>query len=344
VRSKHRVGKHKQRMPQSLGKNAPKKKTPSTHKDSSCITKHTKTQKGSEKSRTSQESPTSRTRSDSPKSIPIKNESPSQRSITASDYVDYQLKKQVQARREVLVNWLMEASLECFHRQLNMSEELCDDGVSGRCNASSQSSSVNAKAAAGARILKLAGQKRQLQRYDSEEEKENDSVSATKRGKDSKRARTDDHDELRYACPYLKYDKEQFGNVRTCCGPGFTDTHRLKEHLTRRHRRFECDRCYRLYASEDELAQHHRQAKPCSMKERDSVKRDPAAGFDKAQEKELKKRLRLSGAEKWTAWYCILFNVDPKSGKVPSPCEHTSPSPSTFVKGRIATLTDVSRL
>jgi hypothetical protein len=41
---------------------------------------------------------------------------------------------------------------------------------------------------------------------------------------DSKRLRTP----RRLACPFFKHDPETYGAVRTCCGPGWEQVHRLK--------------------------------------------------------------------------------------------------------------------
>jgi hypothetical protein len=44
-----------------------------------------------------------------------------------------------------------------------------------------------------------------------------------KKGK--KRAR---HEILRFACPFAKHNPVRFRNVKTCCGPGWVDPHRVK--------------------------------------------------------------------------------------------------------------------
>ena len=32
----------------------------------------------------------------------------------------------------------------------------------------------------------------------------------------------------RWACPFARHDPERYAGVKTCCGPGWTDVHRVK--------------------------------------------------------------------------------------------------------------------
>ncbi|KFA74689.1 hypothetical protein S40288_10776 [Stachybotrys chartarum IBT 40288] len=220
-----------------------------------------------------------------------------------------------------------------------MYEGLCTEDVTGTCGPSPQSpSNVGNRA-----IVKLAGQKRQLQKDDTDGEKDTEAADSAKRSKISKRAKTETNLKS-FACPYFKYDPKRFGKHRTCCGPGFKDLNRLKEHLKRQHRSFECNRCYELFHKEEKLERHQRQSKPCAVKERSNASRNYGDGYDQAQEKELKKRLKADDEAKWAAWYRVLFCIDAKSPEVPSPyfedSESKTPSSKSLTCGKHQSLSE----
>ena len=82
----------------------------------------------------------------------------------------------------------------------------------------------------GATTSKLAGQKRVLQDDDDRDgSRDEDEEDGSGKDRNKKRSKTDVHDDRpRFACPYFKRDPAKFKNARTCCGPGWTEVHRIK--------------------------------------------------------------------------------------------------------------------
>lgn len=116
----------------------------------------------------------------------------------------------------------MAVILECLDKKLEALEEACDAGdyVFPPSHASSGGSR------SGKSVSKAAGQKRQLHRDDQEDgSKGGDSGDPDR---NNKRAKMDEDNLPKYACPYYKYDPERFKNHRTCCGPGWGEVHRVK--------------------------------------------------------------------------------------------------------------------
>ncbi|KAI0454375.1 hypothetical protein F5B21DRAFT_504475 [Xylaria acuta] len=126
---------------------------------------------------------------------------------------------------------------------------------------------------------------------------------------------------LRFACPYFKYNRTKYQQWPNCPGPGWSDVHRVKEHLYRRHRqpRFRCARCWECFDSEQNYIDHQRALVPCELElgERESVE-----GFDADQERQLRSRKKkshiVSETDKWNAVYQILF-PHVLLDKIPSP-------------------------
>ncbi|KAJ3501518.1 hypothetical protein NM208_g16918 [Fusarium decemcellulare] len=216
----------------------------------------------------------------------------------------------------------MAAISECVERQLEALEEGCDPG--------SGSHPSSGAARSGTQPRPSAGQKRS-NRHGIRDESENDDDDESSRKKDSKRAKTTKDDTRpRYACPYHQFNPERFGKVRTCCGPGWTELSRVKEHLERKHclPRFQCNRCYCRFKEEEELKKHQRQSTPCPVKEVSNY-RDLSEGYDEEQWKRLKVRSKKAPSEKWKEWYCILFNLKSDSPDIPSPFYDPSLSRNT---------------
>jgi hypothetical protein len=139
------------------------------------------------------------------------------------------------------------------------------------------------------------------------------------------------------ACPYFRYDPNAFVQ-ENCAGPGWPNVHRLKyvitsstlilvltenrAHLYRRHRLYQCDRCYEPFRSAELLTEHHRQRRRCKRRREPHI--DPSYGFKKAQEDELKSRKRyskMSEVEKWETIYMILFPTE-NPNQIPPACKH----------------------
>ncbi|KAK3683381.1 hypothetical protein B0T22DRAFT_411359 [Podospora appendiculata] len=118
----------------------------------------------------------------------------------------------------------------------------------------------------------------------------------------------------KFACPFSKHDPERYKSVKTCCGPGWTDVHRVKEHIYRRHSmKGICPRCLERFENDDDLKSHQRAETPCRL-----VKVKAPSGFiNDDQEKQLHARAKANWSEdeKWQAMYRIIF---PDATKVPS--------------------------
>jgi hypothetical protein len=118
----------------------------------------------------------------------------------------------------------MAALLECLEKKLEPFEEPCDgEGCSSRSHGSSNGkNSSNSKRPS-------TGKKRQHQsREDEDNDSENDEDENRRNGNGKRTKTSQNDDDQRYACPYYKFDRERFGQMRTCCGPGWSDLHRLK--------------------------------------------------------------------------------------------------------------------
>ncbi|XXG97395.1 hypothetical protein Hte_003696 [Hypoxylon texense] len=136
----------------------------------------------------------------------------------------------------------------------------------------------------------------------------------------SKRAKTDNEPEQKFACPFFKHDAKAHSKHRSCTGPGWTSLHRLKEHLYRVHRlpKHTCPRCNEPFDDSKDLAEHLRADVPCEKLEVVPV----LQGIDEATETELKVRKRncpgMTDEQRWKDIYLILFpKANPKA--LPSP-------------------------
>lgn len=148
------------------------------------------------------------------------------RKLLAGDsapYLDRQVNEQLRYRKKQIVDRLMEVVLECLEKKLEPFEEPCDgEGCSSRTHGSSSGVMPNQSK------RQSIGKKRQ-QRDDPDG---NDSGGDDRRRspRNPKRMKKDSEEEekKKYACPYYKYDPTRFKNVRTCCGPGWDELHRVK--------------------------------------------------------------------------------------------------------------------
>lgn len=97
----------------------------------------------------------------------------------------------------------------------------------------------------------------------------------------------------------------------------------IREHLKRCHAlpSFHCERCLDLFKSRTELSKHQRAKRGCALREPLTNPRDLSDGYDNDQEVLITRRNRKPGHEKWVDLYCILFNVEPGSDSIPSPCK-----------------------
>ncbi|KAK4444054.1 hypothetical protein QBC34DRAFT_196608 [Podospora aff. communis PSN243] len=130
----------------------------------------------------------------------------------------------------------------------------------------------------------------------------------------------------RFACPFARHNPAKFKNERTCCGPGWTGVHRVKEHVYRCHLlKNRCNRCSQPFDDAKLLKEHQRAATPCPL--RDDA---PTDFITEDQEKLLHARAKpnSSAEDNWRDMYRIIF---PSAKTIPSPFYDTSdpePTPS----------------
>ncbi|KAF5021373.1 hypothetical protein F66182_6562 [Fusarium sp. NRRL 66182] len=228
-------------------------------------------------------------------------------------YLEYCINKELIRRRQVIVEKLMAAITECFERRLEALEEGCD----------AEGSQHSGAFQAGDQTSSSTGQKRSSDHHSRDEDAHGeDDGDSFNRKRDSKRTKTTKDDTRpRFACPYFQRDPKTFGTRRTCCGPGWFDISRVKEHLERKHSLppYQCHRCLYRFKKEEDLKKHQRENTPCPVKEPYSIQRNLLDGYDEEQAKKLKPRSKKNPVEKWKVWYCILFEVSPDSPDIPSP-------------------------
>ncbi|KAJ4307250.1 hypothetical protein N0V88_000631 [Collariella sp. IMI 366227] len=133
----------------------------------------------------------------------------------------------------------------------------------------------------------------------------------------------------KFACPFCKHDPIKYRSVKTCCGPGWINVHRVKEHVYRRHslNNF-CPRCFEHFEKPELLKNHQRADVSCKLRER------APSGITEEQEKLLRTRAKsgLSEEAKWEEMYKIIFPGE----KVPSPYYETDSSSSKPGTSRFA--------
>ncbi|KAH6621498.1 hypothetical protein B0J18DRAFT_411241 [Chaetomium sp. MPI-SDFR-AT-0129] len=119
-------------------------------------------------------------------------------------------------------------------------------------------------------------------------------------------------DRSRFACPFAKHDPAKHRHVKTCCGPGWEDAHRVKEHVYRAHSlKNVCPRCFSRFEKSESLQAHQRADAPCGLR----AKTWESIGEE--QEKQLHARAKAHSSEedKWRDMYRVIFPGE----KVPSP-------------------------
>ncbi|KAI1762554.1 hypothetical protein GGR53DRAFT_521585 [Hypoxylon sp. FL1150] len=134
----------------------------------------------------------------------------------------------------------------------------------------------------------------------------------------NKRAKTDNEQEPKFACPFFKHNAKAHSKNRSCTGPGWTTLHRLKEHLYRVHRlpKHTCPRCNEAF--EDARDQHEHLRADVLCEKLDVV--PVLQGIDEATETVLRARKKtgMTDEQRWNDIYMILFpNANRKA--LPSP-------------------------
>ncbi|KAI8310681.1 hypothetical protein K4K61_000284 [Colletotrichum sp. SAR11_59] len=154
-------------------------------------------------------------------------------------------------------------------------------------------------------------------RYDEErDESDGDDNDVHNR---SQKKRTKTGDGRKFACPFFKFDPERYQKL-TCCGPGWDEIHRLKEHLYRNHLLITCTRCFGHFKSEKLLQKHQRTKDECVRQDESSCVIDVGAGIDSKKEKLLKARSKAEDSVvKWYEIYHILFPCKIAAKDLPTP-------------------------
>lgn len=143
--------------------------------------------------------------------------------------------------------------------------------------------------------------KRRFQRQeDDDSEEENDP-------KQQKLVKRDVASQRRFACPFFKKNPLHFREWRSCPGPGWGTTHRVKEHLYRSHLLpITCPRCHEAFESEKTQLEHLTAEKPCQKREKPKLE-----GIDSSTEKILRSRKHMqkhnNEEDRWREIYLILF-------------------------------------
>lgn len=154
------------------------------------------------------------------RSIVTTNQQVTGKATSTGACIDHFLDQELRRRKKQIVDLFMDAIVECIDKNLDALE---DEGDGGHAAQSSSGASRT-----GGRQKKLAGQKRQLGRDDQQDNDDGDDQDG---GQDRIKKRTKtvkDDARLKFACPYYKWDPDRFKSVRTCCGPGWHEIHRVK--------------------------------------------------------------------------------------------------------------------
>ncbi|KAH8880044.1 hypothetical protein GQ53DRAFT_549144 [Thozetella sp. PMI_491] len=192
----------------------------------------------------------------------------------------------------------------------------CLSGVSVRAGAGSPSDTRSQR---GMSSASSSGELSRSTKRNREDSIDSNSTDETGREGESKRPRQGAQGNgigvRRLACPFFKHNTKKHLKLRSCGGPGWESTHRVKEHLYRNHKLpIHCNRCGSVMSTNADLIAHQRQAIACEVQ----LVNLPE-GIDDNQEKALRKRLRgASEEEKWFEIYKIIF-PDEDGDLIPSP-------------------------
>ncbi|KAL2140828.1 hypothetical protein VTI28DRAFT_3192 [Corynascus sepedonium] len=132
----------------------------------------------------------------------------------------------------------------------------------------------------------------------------------------------------KFACPFCKNNPAKYRTTKTCCGPGWDDVHRVKEHVYRRHssKNF-CPRCLDHFDKPELLRKHQRADVPCQLQQKESIH-----SITEEQEKQLRARAKPNSSEedKWREMYRTIF---PNEKQIPSPYYDSDANSSTQSTG-----------
>ncbi|WXC42854.1 hypothetical protein QX201_002630 [Fusarium graminearum] len=162
---------------------------------------------------------------------------------------------------------------------------------------------------------------------------DNDDNGSNERNPHKKR-RLEAEKDTRFACPFFKHNPTKFIDERSCCGPGWTNVQRVKEHIFRKHGppEFQCSRCFADFESHSRLEKHRRNKVACEVRDRPSSPPHVDEGTMQLLKQRKKSTNPLTEIDKWYTVYKIIF---PHETQVPSPYYElnekglTSPSEAT---------------
>ncbi|KAI1750832.1 hypothetical protein F4782DRAFT_532116 [Xylaria castorea] len=222
----------------------------------------------------------------------------------------------VETRKEQMIGNITLTITQWLRSQFTRGHTSAHETTAGSCEGRSTPSSASAQYQKDQ--VQRAG-KRKVGNADSDkgENNDDDTVRPPYPGADDMKGKGKEI--VRFACPYFKYNPTKYRQWPICPGPGWSDVHRVKEHLYRKHRqpRFRCVRCWQCFDSEQNYVDHQRALVSCELGER-----EPVEGFDTNQERQLRSRKKkshiVSETDKWNAVYQILF-PHVSSDKIPSP-------------------------
>ncbi|KAJ0163209.1 hypothetical protein CTA2_3342 [Colletotrichum tanaceti] len=243
---------------------------------------------------------------------------PSKPNLGPSAYID----TYVEYRKRLFIKIFMEKVDEWLDENVCPLEEACDYGEGSSSSSKSSGGNTGEKSSGGRRSKPLAGSKRQLRGDDDQDEDRRGGEDGDRRDRNKKRAKTDVHDDRkRFACPFYKYDPKRYKHHRSCFGPGWTELHRLKEHLFRHHRLFTCSRCFEQFGDDEGLQKHVRAKRACVLQDESAHEADLGAGMDRETEKKIRSRKpgKQSNVSRWYEIYSILFPDEVDIESLPSP-------------------------
>ncbi|KAK1848120.1 hypothetical protein CCHR01_09236 [Colletotrichum chrysophilum] len=209
-------------------------------------------------------------------------------------------------RKAIFINIFM-AKLEDFLDDAICTLEEAKDyeGQGHNDTKSTRARGVKRSASAG----KLNPVAKRQHRESGEEPNESDDEDNDEHNRVQKK-RTKTGDGRKFACPFYKFDSERWKNERTCCGPGWYEIHRLKEHLYRTHLLVTCTRCFGHFKSEKLLQTHQRTKDECVWQDESSCVIDVGAGIDSKKEKLLKARSKAEDGVGKCVYRVLTWDLD----------------------------------
>ncbi|KAF2003019.1 hypothetical protein P154DRAFT_573423 [Amniculicola lignicola CBS 123094] len=110
------------------------------------------------------------------------------------------------------------------------------------------------------------------------------------------------------ACPFYKRNP-RWCHRPACFRSGFAEIFRLKEHLGRAHRTFQCGRCWQRFRTDDRLNAHERQDEGCSVVREEKL----VFAINQRRWERISSRIRPgTREEQWNRIFQICFPNDPQ--------------------------------